>query len=755
MSTYLAEFIFKHNRSLAFLALMLTIGGGVLGLRVEPGFSADNLYTNDPEDRARHTQYLEDFGDPATKTVVLLLERKEGWFNFRAINEIQTRLARLKAIESLSGVLGLTSLRSPVYDPKYGFRLQPLFQDDFEIDDALVASLKETHGKSDSKLRAWVSEDGRDLRVILQTQEPLTPVSLATLQSETSKVLEGVCDKIHWIGVPIIDSYMIQVLKKELPFLVGMTGLVIFLLLWMFLGSWIYALISMLGVGSAVAIIRGSMVLFGFKMTHLNNVVLSLVLMIGVAESIHFLGAYSKQQMGQHRDMAVRSTLAEMLLPAFLTTLTTVIAFASLGLAKLDIVRNFGLLCALGVASAFVFNMIWMPLALKTVTSKEVRPLGFLNRFLSHYENRVQELVLQKPGRIVVVGGILLVGVCASLPWLDTNQKALEELMPSDPVRQSQERMLSKFSGVFGPDLVVKLRKPLEKFDEVERQKLSSYLISIGDLESDPSQNLYRNTISIFDFLPAKMPLSELDRALRMLRTDPLMASSINAMINSEHNTIVLRLRGEDHGCEPGLAVLDGIRKGLLNQNTLIQEVDFVGHWFLMNKGKSQLVSTLVSSFVLAAFLVLPIAFMLVRQRRRWLWIALINLCPMLVGLGVMVALGSSLRIGTAMILAIALGIAVDDTIHFLTGLRRHEDSETTIERSLAQSMRVHGRPIFMTTCILIGGFMVLRLSPLVASQDMGLIGALSLSSAYLADVLLLPAIVLIQERRRSFKNNV
>lgn len=120
------------------------------------------------------------------------------------------------------------------------------------------------------------------------------------------------------------------------------------------------------------------------------------------------------------------------------------------------------------------------------------------------------------------------------------------------------------------------------------------------------------------------------------------------------------------------------------------------------------------------------------------------NLVPMLAALAFMGWAGITLRIGTAMVLAIALGIAVDDTIHFLVRLREEMARGRRPRAAVHRTLHATGPPMLYTTLALAAGFLSMLSNDLLAIRDMGLVGAVTLAAALVADLVLAPALYLL-----------
>jgi predicted RND superfamily exporter protein len=166
----------------------------------------------------------------------------------------------------------------------------------------------------------------------------------------------------------------------------------------------------------------------------------------------------------------------------------------------------------------------------------------------------------------------------------------------------------------------------------------------------------------------------------------------------------------------------------------------------------NSIVSDMMSSLVLAFALISLIFMVVLRSWRAGLLAMLPNILPLLVTMAVMAATGLSLRIATVIIFAMCMGVVVDDTIHFLMRFRqerRRADLPDAIDATIANA----GRPVVFTTMMLAFGFSLLITSEFNGLRDFGRLSALTISLALIADLLLLPAL-LIETNRASEKGS-
>ena len=171
---------------------------------------------------------------------------------------------------------------------------------------------------------------------------------------------------------------------------------------------------------------------------------------------------------------------------------------------------------------------------------------------------------------------------------------------------------------------------------------------------------------------------------------------------------------------------------------------DVLGQWWLAQLGMAALIDDMIAGFLWAFVIVTPLVWLGLRGGRLALASVLPNFLPLAVALGFMGWADISVRIGTAMVLAIALGIAVDDSLHVLARYRREHDRRRTVSQALCRTTSRVGPALIATTLVLTAGFMSMTTSGLIAIRDMGVVATVTVGAALFADLLLLPALLLV-----------
>ena len=176
-------------------------------------------------------------------------------------------------------------------------------------------------------------------------------------------------------------------------------------------------------------------------------------------------------------------------------------------------------------------------------------------------------------------------------------------------------------------------------------------------------------------------------------------------------------------------------------------EVSIVGQWWLSQFGMRMLLNDMLVSLAAAMLIILPMLWLALRDRQLFVAAAVANILPLMLPLAFMALTGIVLRIGTAVVLAIALGIAVDNTLHIILRLRERLEDDGDVPTQIQRALRGTGRAVFFTTLALVCGFLSMMGNELLAIRDMGLVAAVAFTGAMLADLLVLPAVYAIQEK--------
>ena len=212
---------------------------------------------------------------------------------------------------------------------------------------------------------------------------------------------------------------------------------------------------------------------------------------------------------------------------------------------------------------------------------------------------------------------------------------------------------------------------------------------------------------------------------------------------------IIARVR--DEGAVPTLALVDAIKdKAATLFGPLGGQVSVTGVAYLAQRINATLTRQFSGSFAIAVLLIGGVWFAATRSIRRTTTALIPNILPLLLLLGTLGLLGLALKPSTAMVLSIGLGIAVDDTIHFLTAYERARGPGVTTREAILSSYRTAGRSMVDTSLVLVTGFALLGISSFPATATFGMLTGWTILMALLVDLVVLGPLILLLERRSS-----
>lgn len=594
--------------------------------------------------------------------------------------------------------------------------------------------------------RVLMSEDGASTVLLARLDVPLQDLDRRTriierLQDVVSGHVGDVAEA-HWVGISVVEAAYARLVLSGLALsLVLTTAVLLAVLLGVYRRVGAVAVV-MAGVSLALPVAVATMVVRDQAITIVNSMVPTMILIIGVADAIHMLECFAGHvRDGRSRDDAVRRMFGDMALPCLLTSLTTVAGVLALETAGIDALRDFGLNVAVGIGAVYVANLLALPALLRILPLERVVAPRQGASPLRAWKDSTSELLVRRPVSIAAVAGLLIAACYLGVGVLDVDQRFNEDVAPDHPVRVAQAAFERDFTGVLGPDVFVRRVDGAPILTMDDRRRLERVVAAVEELPG------VIHVESILDLVPSSVPDDLALEGALALREDSRLRFRTRDVLDEDGTGTAIVVRTADIGSNASLELVERIEAVAARELGGRYEARVVGQWWLAQLGLSGLLRDMLVGFATSFVLVLPLLALALRSIRLFAVALVPNLLPPFFALGFMGWTGISVRVGTAMILAIALAIAVDDSIHVLVQLAREGRRSDDLSDQMRRSVNHVGGPLLLTTVVLVAGFLSMRLNGLVAIQDMGVVAAATLTVAFLADVYLLPALYVISRR--------
>jgi hypothetical protein len=463
-----------------------------------------------------------------------------------------------------------------------------------------------------------------------------------------------------------------------------------------------------------------------------------LLALVGFTDGVHMMvHIRTCIQQGLLPKDACRRTLRWVGLACFLTSLTTAIGMGSLTLAHHRIVREFGWSCVIGVTATWISVMLVIPLASNTVLGRwfsKGRQRDYLDRYLDFLGPCVTWFV-RHARRVSIIAILLTLGLAAFALTLRPDDRKSSAL----PAGGNSQRALARVDEAMGgldicsigihwsePRTDAQVVEVISRIDQIlADEPLLGHRLSLSRLlEAMPGEGSALEKVAMAELLPPPLKL---------------------ALYSPENQHARIVFRCKDLGTAAYQETFQRVETALENMRNDCQgfQFDMTGDAIWRWRNLYKIVTDLATSLGTAAVVIFGVLAVAFRSLRLGLISIIPNLLPLLATAAWLSATGQPLEIVSVCCFTICLGIAVDDTIHFLS--RYQLDRTLTPDRHLAvqRAVRGVGTGMVMTTIVLVAGFSSVLFSETRDHRVFGSLGVITLISALLCDLFLLPALLI------------
>lgn len=488
----------------------------------------------------------------------------------------------------------------------------------------------------------------------------------------------------------------------------------------------------------------GWLELLGLASNDLAEIILPvMILMVGFTDGVHLVVHIRQQRRLTSGTISVRQCQKDAAASAIehvggaclLTSLTTAIGFGSLMLAESEVIQGFGRACAIGVVIAFVAAMLVIPVMSSSWIGRRIDAGPDLDP-VSRNMQRLDWLIdfVIRHSRVVTATGVL-VTVCLTTKSLS--------LQPDDRLGHRVPHSSEAYQAMQHCDQVlggVRLMRVLISWEEdIDNTLLWQVISEIETLLADEAEVgrplSIRHALSLVPGVdgPAKLGLA------------PLLPDGVALQFWSPGiRQAQVLARVQDLGMahyRPVLNRLDRKFAGIMAMHPGVQ-VDLTGEAIIESEAVQRVVEELFYSLALAAVIIFAVITIAVRSIRFGLLSLIPNLFPLVATGAMRACIDTSLDISSACSFAICLGIAVDDTIHFLMRFRRERELGHDVETSIRRTFMTVGSALVMTTIVMVAGIGSVLTSELPTHFLFASMACATIGSALLGDLILLPALL-------------
>ncbi|MBG6133014.1 putative RND superfamily exporter protein [Aquimarina sp. EL_43] len=757
--------IILRNRAVIFLAIIgITVFLGFQWKNMKFSHSEANLLPDDHEVNILYQKFLQKFGEEgnlivmAVKDSTLFTPKK-----LKAWNDFNNSFKKYEEIDLVVSIADLKTLKKE--DNPARFELVPFIKDSSYTEkqvskyenelfnklpfyEGLVYSTKSKTIQSALYLKKDIVNTKKRKKFI---EEVLLPSVLAFENEYKMDV------KVS--GMPYIRTLNSQNIMDEIEIFILAALLVTSLIFFFFFRSLRATFISMTAVIIGVMWAFGILGLLEYEITVLTAIIPPLVIVIGIPNCIFLINKY-QQEIKKHGNKAksLQRVITKVGNATLMTNVTTASGFATFALTESKLLKEFGIVASLNIIALFILCLLVITIIYSYMPQPKERHLKHLGKgWIEKLMDWMEKMVKTRRVTIYFSSVIILIVSIIGIYTIKVSGSLLEDMPKSAGFYKDIEFFEEEFDGVMPLEILVDTKrkqgvlklptlKRMEKLQELlEETPELSKPISIVNLVKYSKQAFYNGNPKYY-----QIPTSqERNFILPYAKSFESKVGVMNSYVDSTGQYARITTFMKDVGTEE----MERIEATLKPQLEKIfpkerYDVSFTGKALIFQKGTKYLVWNLSFSLGLAVIL---IALFMAWMFRSWkmIVISLIpNLLPLLMTAGLMGYLGVPIKPSTILVFSIAFGISVDDTIHFLAKYRQElKSNHWRIRKSVLASLRETGVSMFYTSTVLFFGFSVFMISSFGGTKALGGLVSTTLLFAMLANLLLLPSLLLSLER--------
>jgi hypothetical protein len=730
----------------AFVALF-DVSTGALRLRFDAS-TEPLLPVGDPA-RAFYDQAVRTFGDDEVYVVAVECDDVFTVPCLSTLRSVGDRIAHLDGVRSVKSLLDVTSFRWVASEQ--WVEVRP-FVEEIPHDPEALARLRRQALSDPIYRRTWVAVDGRAAAVNVRFRDMGDDEFIARgLDTAIERILDeerGDGRALYVSGRPHIKARvyrgMVRDLQMLIPLGIAVSAVVIFGATGRRRGVALplgIALLTNLWTFAAMAHV-------GHAMTILTGLLGPTLVAIGSVYGVHVFARYEEDAAAPGRTSAevALAALRHLRAPVAIAGLTTVAGFAALLVSDVPAVFELGAFAVFGVGAITALSLVAVPAALAVLPVRAAAGRA-LDRSLDAGLQGLARAVVRRPGRVVVAAALVTAAAAAAIPRIVIDTDYLTNFAANDPVRTDFDAVNRLLAGAIPLYVVVDggepgaLREPerLRAIEDLQRRidglrgvsRTLSFVDTLRVLnrafhEDDPAEERIPDTRPGVSELLFMVPKTDLQRF---------------ATVNHERANVVVRTGEVGSAAVRDLAARIEAAIAAAPWPDPVRPV-VTGNAILLARcadgiARSQPVTLSIAVGVIFALVTFGL------RSARFGWVAMVpNVVPVVLFFGLLGLGVATLSLPTSLIGSVALGIAVDDTAHFLVRYRRERDAGAGPEDAALATIRAVGRPIVMTSLMLMAGFGVILFSEFATLREFGGLTALTMGICLVTDLVLLPAVL-------------
>ena len=743
----------EKSRNAVYIILLITILSLIPLRSLKFEFNIEKLFPAGDPELAFFQQFQQQFQSQIDDEFIFIgLKNKSGIFNRDFLVKTDSLSRFIGRLDNIIKVYSLTTFNI-IFFQKEEMNARPLIHIDkpdlYAADSAYLFQSKEYRD-------LLISKDGKSIAIAAFNKQYLTDQQKDfILNSIQQKINELRFDESHLTAKIRVERIYVQEIEKNLKKYLLLSLSFICIALYLLFRSIKTIILPLLIIVITIIWTLSLISISGHSLDIISSLLPPILAAICMSDIIHISSHYIEQlRAGLSKREALDKTYKEIGLATFFTCCTVAAGFLTLGITNIIPIRNFGffaaigLLLGFGITMAALYAFFWFTPVPGVVYKKKGD--AWWNRFLSFsFRTIIKNKILVFSLLVMLIG---ISGYYASK--IEINSSLLQEIPKKNPMLDDYRFMENDFAGTRPFELALTMNNNKASFLELDNMKQVAEIESF--LKDSCGVGYIISPLSMF--MGANKAFNGGDNANFLLpKSQQEVARYYEGITQTEfademeHYMVLDGSRLRISGRLPNLSVKDFVPvKEKIDRFFASKKTEYkfsyqlTGSALLLDKVTFSLTENLFTGIILDALIICLIAYILLRKRAIILIVLIPNLVPLIFMAAVMGMLGINLKADTAVIFAIALGLAVDDTIHFISRLRLELSKGLSLPYAVKRTYLSTGKAIIITTLVLLSGFLTLLTSSFGGTFYIGLLISLCLFCAMLLELTITPLLILL-----------
>ena len=769
---YIARLILTYRITILVAITAITIFLGFQWRNLSMTYTEANLLPKKHSVNQQYDDFLSKFGEEGNLIVIGF--KDPNFFTPKAFakwNELMTGLKLSNNVELVVSISDLKKLQKDTLAQK--FELVPLIDHEQINDQAYLHNIKTElfnnlpfyegllfNTKSGSIRSAIYLK-----KEIVNTAERKTFI-IETLLPKIEKFEKSTGIDLRVSGMPYIRTINAENMKGEIGLFIGAALLITSLIFFFFFRSYRATFISIFILIFGVMWSFGTLGLFHYKITILTAIIPPLIIVIGITNCIFLINKYQQEiKMHQNQAKALQRVISKIGVSTLMTNLTTAVGFATFMITGNELLYEFGLVTSINVITVYLLTLLIVPIMYSFMPMPKEKHLYHLSKnYLSSVLGWVEKVVKTKRTYIYTVYVLLLVFSVIGVMQMKVSGSLIGEMPKSASFFKDILFYEKEFNGVMPLEIMINTKRKkgvmklstMKKMDElqktIEQIPELSKPVSIVNLVKYSKQAFYNGNPEYYDLPTSQEQVFILSYAKNATKNtkDNLMKSYVDSTGQYARITTYMK----DIGTKEMATIEEKLRTKI---NAIFPkdryEVTLTGKALVFQKGTSYLINNLIESLIFAILLIAGLMAYMFRSAKMILVSVITNILPLCITSGLMGYLGIPLKPSTILVFSIAFGISVDNAIQFMAKYRHDlKMNDGKIKKSVFSALQETGVSTFYTSIVLIFGFAIFTLSSFSGTVALGGLISCTLLFAMFANLLVLPALVLTFEKKKTIQ---